>query len=336
MIHSAASAPGKLFILGDYAVLEGYPALLTSVQQRASVDIQVAGEQQSIEILVNMGAGFVQHQLADTPLLNAAMTCLEAQGFGMSSLQRKGQFRLDTAAFHQGDHKLGLGSSAALSVALVAAMLEAEGYWRDLTHAQALSLCLKVHEHFQGGLGSGADVATAFAGGVVGFTRGEMPVKMTLPPGLICQFVWSGVPAGTTDYVKRLNAWRDTHKTAYNRHLQRLGQLSEAGQKACRKGDAVGLKESVQECGDALKALSLESGLMFYTDTHQYLARVAEREGCVYKPSGAGGGDFGLIVSESEKQMEALVTRLEVKGYPATLVKFPGHGVKVDRIDQGL
>ena len=34
-----ASAPGKLFLLGEYAVLEGAPAMLTAVDRRVTVQI---------------------------------------------------------------------------------------------------------------------------------------------------------------------------------------------------------------------------------------------------------------------------------------------------------
>ena len=36
----AASAPGKLFLLGEYAVLDGSPALLAAVSARARVNIK--------------------------------------------------------------------------------------------------------------------------------------------------------------------------------------------------------------------------------------------------------------------------------------------------------
>ena len=43
-----ASAPGKLFLVGEYAVLEGGPALLVPVKQRAEVTIEASNESQVI------------------------------------------------------------------------------------------------------------------------------------------------------------------------------------------------------------------------------------------------------------------------------------------------
>ena len=62
--------------------------------------------------------------------------------------------------------KLGLGSSAAVTVALMGALLQlvqggAAG--RDKLEA----LCREAHRHLQGGIGSGIDVATAVAGGLI-------------------------------------------------------------------------------------------------------------------------------------------------------------------------
>jgi mevalonate kinase len=43
-----ASAPGKLFLVGEYAVLEGGPALLVPVKRRAEVTIEASNESQVI------------------------------------------------------------------------------------------------------------------------------------------------------------------------------------------------------------------------------------------------------------------------------------------------
>ena len=40
-MRATASAPGKLILLGEYAVLEGAPALVAAVEQRAEVSVEL-------------------------------------------------------------------------------------------------------------------------------------------------------------------------------------------------------------------------------------------------------------------------------------------------------
>jgi len=238
--------------------------------------------------------------------------------------------RLDTAGFFMDDRKLGLGSSAALTVALVAALMNQLGQWGKMTPSEALALCLRVHERFQGGIGSGADVATAYSGGTIRFQSGSMPVKTLLPQGLVCQFVWTGVPAGTTDYVKRLYAWRETHKTAYNRHFRHLGELSESAVSACGSNDLAQFLHLVAAYNKALSDLSDEAGLNFYTPVHRGLEKSAVAGGCVYKPSGAGGGDFGLLLSDNPARLAPVLADMQGAGYETGLAVASEEGVKAE------
>ena len=329
-----ASAPGKLFLLGEYAVLEGYSALLTAVRQRANVQIRYADVNNTptqAGVLMKTGPDPMLVSLEKTPLLESALECFTAQGLWHPGMERDRQFLLDTEAFYRQGNKLGLGSSAALTVALVMAMLgDREVSDRcTLTREEALDLCLGVHRHFQGGIGSGADVVTSWHGGQIEWKQGEFPTGLKLPDTIKWLFVWTGVPAGTMDYVKGLFEWRDGHKTAYNQHLEHLGQISEAGCIACRDNDGNQLLNLLEEYNACLKRLSDVSGTRFYSDVHQEISAKASEAGLVYKPSGAGGGDFGLIAGIDESKINDLAGNLGKNGYLTQLTEFSDRGFEL-------
>ena len=88
------------------------------------------------------------------------------------------QFRLDTSSYidAQSGKKLGLGSSAAIIVALVAAIKNCDDPEKIklLTH--------KAHKQLQGGLGSGADVATSLFGGLIKYQQENYTTKSLIWP----------------------------------------------------------------------------------------------------------------------------------------------------------
>ena len=57
--------------------------------------------------------------------------------------------------------------------------------------------------------------------------------------------------------------------------------------------------------------------LGMYTDEHQDLANLANESGSFYKPSGAGGGDLGFILSDSETKLKKLLKKIRSKNIEA-------------------
>ena len=51
--------------------------------------------------------------------------------------------------------------------------------------------------------------------------------------------------------------------------------------------------------------------LGIYTKEHQTLANLTSESGLLYKPSGAGGGDLGLILTNNEMRLKQIVAKLK-------------------------
>src|SRR5262245_13182412 len=123
-----ASAPGKLVLSGAYSVLEGAPAIVTAVDRYVHCDSRVP-------------AALV------TPEVRAALHAGAAPSFDASELRA-------------GDRKLGLGSSAAILVASLAAADEREFASERALRESIWEPALTAHRSAQGG-GSGIDVAAS-------------------------------------------------------------------------------------------------------------------------------------------------------------------------------
>ena len=96
-----ASAPGKLMLLGEHAVVYGQPCLVTAVDQRMEVSI-TPSEQFAIEA----------PQVKDTRFVSVAIELFSRR------YQVDNQFHLTT----DGVANYGLGSSSAVTVATLSAL----------------------------------------------------------------------------------------------------------------------------------------------------------------------------------------------------------------------
>jgi len=289
-----ASAPGKLVILGEYLVLEGGPCLVAAVDRRARVELgRAVGDRGQITTWMPVAE---QHGFGSGQPSQLALVDQLRQGLGLSDQIFDAE--LDTRAFFDPDsgEKLGVGSSAALSCALWAALqrLFQEGAL-DLTYPSLDGL----RGVLQGGSGSGVDLAASFAGGLQRFERlagehGARLVPLTWPAEVIFTVVYSGHGTVTADFVGEYQAWRRATGTAGDALLERMKTVATAGCEAVATGRGTDLIGALEQYGGLMAKLGEAMGQAVVTPTHGRLAEVARDLGGAYKPSGAGGGDVGI------------------------------------------
>ena len=299
-----ASAPGKLFLVGEYAVLEGGPALLVPVKQRAKVAIEASTESLVISHTTTVKKRSLKEALEHYPLLQAAVAELDC----LEQLQNA-KLNMDTSAFFSRGIKLGLGSSAALTVALVRLLQS------DTTTHERLAKALRCHLAFQKGIGSGADIALAAMDETIIFQLGKSPTPAALPDDLYMLAIWSGEPASTTGYVAALNRWGQVNPNTYQSRINDLSNTAADCIAGLKNEDGQGVLAGIDQYGRHLKQLSSESGVNFYNQAHVEMRKKVELEHCVYKPSGAGGGDYGIAYSTNKQDLLSLANKLKREHY---------------------
>lgn len=164
-IYSEASAPGSLIIMGEYAVLYGYPALVAAIDKRITVRVSPRSDR---DIYINSQLGsmiisidqllldsFVSSEPFSYVLTTLALTYAAPTAFG-----------LDIAIDSEFSSQQGLGSSAAVVVALLAALYPVDPIDPMALYRQALRVIQRVQ-----GAGSGADIAASIFGGVIEYRQ---------------------------------------------------------------------------------------------------------------------------------------------------------------------
>ena len=303
-----ATAPGKLILTGEYAVLDGAPALVIAVDRRV-VAKRRRGPRGSSAFLLAIAEEIGKRLGPDDPATKAAMEVI-----------------VDSAPFYEGIGKLGLGSSAAVTVAATTLALAADHVAVPvIDRAQVLAIASAAHaaaQALRGAPGSGADVAAAVYGGVIAYQRaapdaiawpsdaaaagralalpGATADRLAWPTGLTFIPFFTGISADTPSLVRAVATAREGRRIAVDAALLAVDKASRAACQAC----AARVPEVASHA--LLAALSLAANAMDQLETATELPLVPEcvkaaraamaRLGGTAKTTGAGGGDVAIAV----------------------------------------
>lgn len=204
-----ASAPATLMVVGEHAVVYGHRAIVAAVEGRAQVELRPRRDQH-----INIFSALANHQtdtgtLAPHPKLSFAMATLRAV---------RPSRGLDLTIKSEIDHQMGLGSSAAITVALLAALRQ----HNDLVHLhrEALQIIRTVQ-----GRGSGADLAGALLGGFVAYDQNGLMERLPTPPlGLSLRY--AGYKTPTAEVLALINERMALDLNFYQNLYGRMGTVS--------------------------------------------------------------------------------------------------------------
>jgi mevalonate kinase len=210
-----ASAPGSLMLMGEHAVLHGQPAIVTAISKRMKVELTPRTDS---VVLLHSTLGEHETTLDELGpnesfrfVLGAIRACREGIGQG---------FELDIRS--EMSHQMGLGSSAAVTVATLAALAGAQGQAVD-PHA-LMERGIRIIRKAQGGVGSGADVAASAYGGVLRFFA-EDPEVVSLPVAPKLTVLYSGSKTPTPEVISIVEENRKNQPEVFAELDELIGDL---------------------------------------------------------------------------------------------------------------
>lgn len=304
-----ATAPGKLILTGEYAVLDGAPALVVAVNRRV-VARRRPGPRGSAPFLIAVADEIARRLGPDHPAARAALEIV-----------------VDSSAFFADGQKLGLGSSAAVTVAAVALALSVEHERFPVIDRELVAaIAYEAHGQVQrarGATGSGADVAAAVHGGVIAFSARKLD-RLAWPAGVTLIPFFTGASADTPELVAKVAAARERERAAVDAALHQIAAASRAACQACQARApelAPGaLIASLALAARATDQLATAAGLPL-VPTCVAAARAALAPlGGTAKTTGAGGGDIAVaVIPATEDRTEAERLVIEAGGRPLPL-----------------
>ena len=300
MTRSGASAPGKLMISGEYAVLDGAVAVVAAVSARVYVRWSTSSGGSP------GGSGGSPQSLSDyREAVETRRLTEEVVGAVHGELVVEA-----TQTRSAGQVKYGLGSSAAAAAATAGAVLASQGH--DLTDSgvqrRAFELALAGHKAIAP-QGSGADVAAAALGGFVRFRlengRVAEAERVRWPDSLHTRVVWTGIAARTSEFVRKVREFEQSAPGAFGLIRDSLHAEADRFAGAISTGRASEIVDAAGAYGAAMKRLGLGADVSIVTPELQTIADLATQHGGAAKPSGAGGGDVAIAFFTNENDAKA-------------------------------
>jgi phosphomevalonate kinase len=337
-MNSICSAPGKLVILGEFAVVEpGCAALVAAMDRHVTVHARDLGTAGGIRVSSELTASTVdldaERSTAPRRIPYVASAVAIAREW-LACPQRGVQLAI-SSQLHDRGVKLGLGSSGAVTVAVIDAVTQAWGAPLDQTTLFRLALIATARLTTSG---SGVDVAAAVFGGWLYYrspnrqalvelaaqdlysaVRADWPghvITAVAPPREHLLVGWTGAPAATTAQVARLSRGDEMRDDTVRRFRESSEDYVAEAFRLLRpqSGVSPGFSHTGGELGDLVRQfrtllsdLDRATGLGIFTERLNALCVAAERNGAAAKPSGAGGGDCGIALAGASVDMAGLL-----------------------------
>jgi phosphomevalonate kinase len=328
----SVAAPGKLFVAGEYAVVEpGQPAVLVAVDRYLTVHLRESVEAGSVHspeygrlplVWRREGDGVaidVEHHPYDYVM--SVITLVERLRAERGVAPRFFDLRIDSQLDDASGRKFGLGSSAAVTVATVRAL--DEFYVLGLTRRQAFQLALLATVRVAP-TASGGDLAASTFGGWIRYSApdrtrlrarldddGDLEAlladddawaglslrRLTPPSSLRLLVGWTGSPASTERLVDQVQRRHRAGAYDQDAFLAESRRCVDALTTALDAGDDEGAASALRSARGVIRRLGAATGLAIENDRLGTLADVAEAAGAAGKSSGAGGGDCGIVLA---------------------------------------
>lgn len=312
-------------LAGEYAILDGGAALVAAVNRRARVALDPVDASED-EADGSPGDSRRSPDLAPYPpevLLTRERA--EARFGGMTM-----DLTLDVSSLRDGERKLGLGSSAAASVATAAAVALAQGRDVDDARGEILALAMEGHRAVAPE-GSGADVIASTLGGFIALSHDEHGIDaetMEPAPSFVFRVVWTGSPARTSDFVHAVRQLAEADPDRHGACMKAIGEASERFIEAFAEDDVHAGIEAMRHHHAALRALGEAANISIVTPHLETAATLAEAEDGAAKPSGAGGGDVAVALFADEASALRFETRCRLAGLGLLPMMLGADGVR--------
>ncbi len=291
-----ASAPGKVILFGEHAVVYGRPAIAVPVPQvRATAVVEPAPEGAGLTLV----AADLEREVSlrdapsDDPLAAIARLTLDHLGHPEPDVRLTVTSTIPIAG--------GMGSGAAVSTAIVRAL--ASFFGQELPPAEVSRLVYEV-EKLHHGTPSGIDNTVVAYERPVYFVRDRR--METFSPGapLYLLIADSGVPSRTKEVVAAVRARWEKQPARYDFLFDRIGEVVDEAREAIEAGDVYTLGGLMDQNHELLRKIGVSSPEL---DELVEAARYGGALGAKLSGAGRGGNIIALVEEFSADEVEAVL-----------------------------
>jgi mevalonate kinase len=299
-------APGKIILSGEHAVVYGCPAIAATLDRGVRIAVQSRQLEQKGPVLKASGLGF------------SGLVCPDPSGEGPEVLRRALSRLTELYSNRICDLELmadsaipagrGLGSSAALSVAMVRGL---HRFFEEPISPKAVEeLALALEKVFHGNP-SGIDHTVISQGGLIWYKKeNSQIIAEKIIPRCVMHFAvgLTGPHGGTLQAVQALRNRALRHEGLYQHIFSGISQISTEMRLAISEGRLAAVGELMNLNQGYLNALLVS------TPELEKLCTLAREKGALgAKLTGAGGG--GAVIALVEDDPKTIVDAFTKAGY---------------------
>ncbi len=303
---SKATAPGKIILFGEHAVVYGHPALAVPVTQiQAEVRID-----RIISAGIRINAPDIQRNdkldaLAPSQPLAATvrntLTALEAGSLsGLSILIRS---KIPVAS--------GLGSGTAVSVAIIRAL--AKHLKKPLTDEQVSALAYKTEKLYHG-TPSGIDNTVVTYARPVYFVKGRAIEILQVKKPFTIVIGDTGIPASTKEAVRDVRTQRHKNPMRYETLFSAIGSIAHTARQLIKGGMPESLGPLMNENHALLRSIKVSSPEL------DHLVETARAAGALGAKMSGGGRGGNMIALVQAKKAGTVAKSLKEAGAKSTII----------------
>jgi mevalonate kinase len=314
------SAPGKLMLFGEHAVVHGRPCIVTAVDARMRVFLKKRKDNKIVVNIpdLNLKNYIVSTEDLDKPCKKEIKFVLTAIKNFFEKYQIKSGLEIETKS--EFSMKFGLGSSSAVTVATIKGLSKLFGI--KMRNKELFDLAYKTVLDIQK-VGSGFDLAAAIYGGTLYFVTGGKVIKKIKIRNIPVIVGYTGIKADTATLVKMINRKLKKNPQKINKIFDEIGRIVNLAKVEIKDSNWKRVGELMNLNQDLLRELDVSSQEL------ENLIKAALDSGAYgAKLSGAGGGDCMIAIGD-EKNFSKIKMAMEKAGGKIIEMKIPAEGVKI-------
>ncbi len=296
-----ASAPGKIILFGEHAVVYGRPAIaapVTALRATATVTQAAPGSGLALDLPdvgQTIAAGGAQ---AEQPLAHVASLALQALGLAQSP---------DWLVTLRSDIPVasGLGSGAAAATAIVRALARAAG--QSLDPGQVSALVYESEKLFHG-TPSGVDNTVIAYGLPVWFVRGQTPQPFAIARPLTLVIGDTGVASPTSITVGDVRRAWQADMARFEALFDAVSRTTKAARRAAESGDVEALGTLLDHNHALLQQIGVSSPDL------DRLCQAARETGALGAKLSGGGRGGNMIALARPGDAAAVIEALQRAG----------------------